>query len=202
MSVDTTPYNLSDTEGDKLVKKDIPEKDELPVEIDITDRSMSHTLIGVVNPCTDYPRGKVVKVYSGNLIEVKCGDSEVLVQYLGVDLKTEHMERSKSLNEHMVFEKLVHLVIYQITNEAIEGKDILIAEVFNRGESVNLRLIQSGLVTLGEMGTNFHRTDKFQQAFQDSTDGILGDWDNFDKKIIEKGSAGQPFGCGTLPCRN
>lgn len=138
----------------------------------------------------------VKEVLTGNEAIAICDSDEFFIEYVGVnvihtDLKKS--DRAKSLNEFLVLGKEIDVDVI-----SVEGSDGLGArysvELYSEGESVNLRLIDSGLVGIGDFPSNFERTDLFKKRFSQAkmTDNSI---------IVPAGPANNSFGCGTLPCR-
>lgn len=147
-------------------------------------------------------RGIVEQVFSGNMILARCGINAERVLYLGVSIdqvEEENLMRLKSLNEFLTINREVGLAIYgKKRNEFNE--DILIAEIFVNGKSVNISILESGLAKIDNMPKNFERGILFKKIAEAAA--------KRDTTKISEGSTNQvsgnkniPLGCGTLPCR-
>ena len=141
----------------------------------------------------------IQSVRSEKLIEGECGNSVWMIEYAGIGVIADAeggLEKVMELNEFLVLNKNVELKNYG-TKLLRNGSSVIVAEVFVGGESVNLRLIKSGLVKLGEFPKNFERRNLFVQA------SLLAQ----ERKVLSESrrdqinSGEKPMGCGTLPCR-
>ena len=150
--------------------------------------------------CEDGVVTNVTRVLSGNLIDLECGS---IFRYVGVGLLSDDMqiqERAFKYNEFLVLDRDV---ILKITGEDImpDKTIVLLGEVFLDAQSVNLRMLESGLVSIAPLPESFARSELFYKAI---------DYASLkEQKIIEKDNfkgTKTPViivntkGCGTLPC--
>ena len=102
--------------------------------------------------------------------------------------------RLKELNEFLVLGKRISVVQYNLES-AGNGQDNFAYEVFSGGESINLRILKSGLASVGDLPLDFERTLEYIQAVESNqANNLISGKNGSDQKI-------PPMGCGTLPCR-
>ena len=146
----------------------------------------------------------VVEVISANIIEAECLEREIKVKYVGIDTNNDNIEqfnRAKSLNEFLVGGHHIDLDFYGSVSEG--GFEVFIAEAFRSGESVNIRLLESGLVGLHEFPPNFPRASLFVDALEEAENRKSGNWHGriMQNKENQDNISTPSMGCGTLPCQ-
>ena len=149
---------------------------------------------------------KVIEIISGNQIKVDCSGILVHITYLGIILvgnDNESLLRAHKLNEFLDGNKKVTIDVYD--EKLTDYGDILfLAEVFVGGQSVNLRLIESGLLNLGKVPHNFPRIELYEESykrvFDKKNNKPLESLEDNKNKVEDIVNLGSGPGCGTLPC--
>ena len=148
----------------------------------------------------------MVKIISESEVMIRCKEFVYRFIYIGIESKNgdnENIVRSKSLNDFLVMGKQIEIEIYKIGPEE-HGYLSLIGELFSGGESVNLRLIKSGLVNYSQPPLDFDRLQSFElaQASTLKTQDKYQELTPKDLKLKLEPTSVPEFGCGTLPCFN
>ena len=146
--------------------------------------------------CVKMTQVNIKKVLSGNKVVIGCETLEFIAQYIGIKLLKENpekLERSKSLNEFLVLGKDIEIdIISEVASQEYES--IYLVELYSHGESINLRLLASGLVDFADMPDDFDRAEEYKKQF-------MSHKENRDPHLMPGAGGNSIFGCGTLPCK-
>ena len=138
---------------------------------------------------------------SDHVVTGFCGIIPITIQYAGVkslENRGAIFEKAIALNNFLVSDKEVILRAYEKRFD--QGVIHVLGEIFVDGESVTIRLISTGLVTVSPSDVISDRIGLFLESSEKSKEYHGRDSKNNTNQIGTKDSV-PPIGCGTLPCQ-
>lgn len=216
--------NIVEKEETKIVRTSVPQDADRNIDPGDINKGLGNKIVEVLKPtpinidsdgtidlldeCKDYGinEGKhdkgyyqihVVEIVSGGVVKGYCESIPIVINYIGItppEEGSELFDKATALNRFLVFNKNVMLRVDQMDSEG--GIIHLLGEIFVDGESVNIRLLSTGLMSLALLDKNFDRIKEFTQASEKAT-GYHG------RERVDRVNESDipPVGCGTLPCR-
>ena len=145
-----------------------------------------HTAIPLPNS------GSVLKVIDGNTIEISNNSKTYLVRYIGVanlNKGSAKANQARELNQFLVEGKTVTLTEDDSLSKTLE-EHILYRYVYIDGESINKRMLTSGLTKFANEHGNFLHREEY-----------LNELNRINSVSPLSGSDHQKLSCGTLPCK-